>query len=100
MSPSPICELCFSLVSAARAALQVVRVRLRASGPRRSYKQLVCRSEPILMRGGTGEFPPLEPAFRREEYEDEYEYAQHVVLPSCAPVRPEYDFFEDAQEHE
>src|SRR3712207_4094759 len=73
------------LGDAPRAALNVVSVGLRGGGPRRPYKQLVCRSEPTLMRGRAGEFPPLEPAFRRQEYEGENQHAQHVVLPSRAP---------------
>ena len=51
------------------------------------------------MRGSAREFTPLEPAFRREEYEGQYEGAQNVVLPGRAPVRPENYLFEYAPEH-
>src|SRR5215208_5367859 len=84
----------------AGAALDVVRVGLGGRGrPRRAYKQLLCRSECILMRRRAGEFAPLEPAFRRKKYEGEDGRAQHVVLPRRPSVRPENDFFEDVQQH-
>jgi hypothetical protein len=77
-----------------------VRVGLRGCGRSgRSNKQLLCRSEAILMRGIASKFTPLKPAFWRQKNEREDEHAQNVVLPSSPIVRPENYPFECAQEH-